>query len=152
MPGTTAEVPPSSTDCSYQWAYQDLPELTALFEPAVKRFIPDSTSHVTAYGENCVNADGQIVRFLPMETDFYVLVPVNSLDDHETFGNWIAQVMNTVNQLPPDLISGPNPGFVEFRFEKTMTESIGFRVSIREYNESANGLTGEELFQLFYKE
>ncbi len=29
-------------------------------------------------------------------------------------------------------------------------EGIGFRVPIREYNETAQGHTGEELFRLFY--
>lgn len=112
--------------------------------------IPNSTSHATAFGENCVDSNGQVVRFLAMETDFYVTVPVETPDDYETFGNWIAQVMQAVNRLPPDLIQGPQPGFVEFKFEKSTSESIGFRVPIREYNETANGSTGEELFQRFY--
>jgi hypothetical protein len=139
-----------STQCGYQWAYQDLPDLTAQFDPAVKSLIPDSTSRATAFGENCVAANGQVVRFLAMETDFYVFATVDTLNDYETFGNWIAQVIQVVNGYSPEMIAGPKPGFVEFRFEKSMTESISFRVPIQGYNGTADGKTGEELLRLFY--
>ncbi|HSO11429.1 MAG TPA: hypothetical protein VLT51_03565, partial [Anaerolineales bacterium] len=84
--------------------------------------------------------------------DYYVIVPVETLDNHETFGNWIAQVMQAVNELPSDLVVGPKPGFVEFRLEKSMSESTGFRVPIQGYSEMVDGKTGEELFRLFYTE
>ena len=150
LPDTATEVPPSVNECGYQWAYEDLPELTAQFDQAVKNFIPNSTSHVTAFGENCIAADGQVVRFIAMETDFYVIATVETLDDYETFGIGLAQVMQRVKELPPDMIVGPKPGFVEFRFEKNTTESIGFRVPIQQYNETADGKTGEELLRMFY--
>ena len=138
------------TDCGYQWAYEDLPKLTTPFDLAVKNVIPNSTSRVTASGENCVGSDGQVIRFLAMETDFHVTIPVESLSDYETFGNWIAQVMQIMNRLSPDLIAGPKPGFVEFGFEKNVTEVIIVRVPIQQYNETTNGKTGEELFWMFY--
>ncbi len=87
-----------------------------------------------------------------METDFHITVSVERLDSYETFGNWIAQGMQVVNDIPSGLIVGSNSGFVEFRFEISISESIGFRVSIKEYNEMAVGKTGEELFWLFYTE
>lgn len=146
------EVPSPVTNCGYQWAYQDLPELTAQFDETVKTLIPNSTSHATAYGENCLDNDGKVVRFLAMETDYYVIVSVETLDNHETFGNWIAQVMQAVNELPSDLVLGPKPGFVEFRLEKSMSERTGFRVPIQGYSEIVDGKTGEELFRLFYTE
>lgn len=149
-PTSAATTAVSTTQCGYQWAYQDLPELTAQFDAAIQTLIPNSASRATAFGENCIDSNGQVVRFLAMETDFHVTVSVEALDDYETFGNWIAQVMQVVNGLPPDLLKGPQPGFVEFRFEKDAMEGIGFRVPIREYNETAQGHTGEELFRLFY--
>ncbi|PWB72002.1 MAG: hypothetical protein C3F07_12885 [Anaerolineales bacterium] len=148
-------VPTLSTwqqECGYQWAYRDLPELSAQFDRAIKALNPQSTSRVSAFGENCVAHDGQVIKFLAMETDFYVKLSVTDLSDHETFGNWIMQVMQVVNDFPPDLLAGPNPGIVEFRFEKSTTESIGFRVTIQGYNEIAGGKTGEELFRMFYAE
>jgi len=147
------DIPTPSTaqqDCGYQWAYNNLPELTEQLDQRVKSLNPNSVSRATAFGENCVALDGQIVKFLAMETDFYVIIPVADLNDHEAFGNWIAQVMQVVNAFPPDMLAGPNPGFVEFRFEKSQSESAGIRVSIRQYNETANGKTGEDLFRMFY--
>ncbi|MCK6585624.1 MAG: hypothetical protein L6Q49_21185, partial [Anaerolineales bacterium] len=149
-PTSAATTDVSTTQCGYQWAYQELPELTAQFDAIIQTLIPNSVSRATAYGENCIAANGQVVRFLVMETDFYVTVSVEILDDHETFGNWIAQVMQVVNGLPPDLVQGPQPGFVEFRFEKDAMEGIGFRVPIRGFFETAGDKTGEELFRLFY--
>lgn len=140
----------SSTQCGWQWAYEGLPELSALFDTAVKVSIPNSSSRASAFGENCLDNDGQVVYFLPMETDFHVAISVETLDDHDTFGNWIAQVMRVVDGLPSNLIEGPQPGFVEFRFENGSSDFIVVRVPIQEYNESANGKTGEELFRLFY--
>lgn len=142
--------PFSAIDCGYQWAYEDRPKLTTPFDLAVKKMIPNSTSRATAFGENCINSYGQVVYFLAMETDFHVTIPIELLDDYETFGNWIAQVMQIVNELPLDLIAGPKPGFVEFGFEKNIAEAIVVRVPIQQYNETANGKTGEELFRLFY--
>ena len=150
VPPPTLTSVPDNTQCGYQWAYQDQPQLSAQFDSAVRNLIPNSTSHATAFGENCVAADGQVVSFLAMETDFYVIVSVEKIDEYETFGNWIPQVMQVVNGIPPDRLAGPKPGFVEFRFEKSMTESIGFRVPIQGYSETADGKTGEELFRLFY--
>lgn len=151
---TEASPPPtqdaSSAQCGYQWAYESLPELTAQFDEAVKALIPNSSSHATAFGENCIDNQGQVIQFLAMETDFYVIVPVETLDDYEAFGNWTAQVMQVVKELPADSIAGPRPGFVEFRFEKSFSENISSRVPIEGYNETAGGKTGEELFRLFF--
>jgi len=154
LPSTnvTPQIPSSGSDCAFSWAYQDLPELSATFDSAVTAIIPNSTSHASAFGENCMGAGGEVIRFGAMETDFYVIVTVTNLNDDETFGNWIFEVMQTVSGLPPDMLMGPNPGFVEFTLEKSTSERIVFRVPIRQFNESANGMTGEELFRTFYPE
>lgn len=149
---TVTAVTPSITECGYQWAYEDLPALTAQFDQAIKNLISNSASRATAFGENCVAPDGQVVRFLAMETDFHVTVVVQTLNDYDTLGNWIAQVMQVVIGFPPELIVGPKPGFVEFRFKKSSTESIGFRIPIQQYIETADGKSGEELFRMFYAE
>jgi hypothetical protein len=140
----------SSTQCGYQWATQDLPDLTAQFDAMIKTLVPNSTSRATAYGENCVGNDGQIIRFSAMETDFYILATVETLNDYETFGNWIYDVMLVVDGIPPEDLTGPQPGFVEFRLEKSISEGITFRVPIQGYNETAGEKSGEELFRLYY--
>ena len=153
-PSLTTTVTPdasfSATECGYQWAYQDLPELTAQFDQSMRNLIPNSNSRATVFGENCIGNDGQVVRFLAMETDFYVTASVETLDDYETLGNWIAQVMQVISRFPPGLIAGPKPGFVEFRFEKSVSESLAVRIPTQQYNETANGKTGEELLRMFY--
>ena len=142
--------PVGDINCGYQWAYQDLPEVSAQFDQAVKDLIPNSNSHATAFGENCIGADNQVVTFLAMETDFYVIAPVGTLEDHQSFGNWAAGVMQVVNNLPTEMLAGPMPGFVEFRFEKDTSESLILRIPIQQYRETAEGKIGEELFDLFY--
>jgi hypothetical protein len=153
-PPTVTDAPtsfPAFGECGYQWAYDNLPELSEQFDRTVKNLIPESASHATAFGENCIGADGQVIRFLAMQTDFYVIAKVETLDDHETFGNWIAEVMRVVDEIPPEMLAGPSPGYVEFRFENDAMESIALRIPIREYREIATGLTGEELFRMFYR-
>ncbi len=142
----------SQQQCGYQWAYNELPELTEKFDQTIKTLNPSSTSHTTAFGENCIAPDGQVAKFLAMETDFYVTLPVTDLSNYESFGNWIVQVMQVVNSYPPDMLAGPNHGFVQFAFEKNEEERFGVRVPIQQYNETANKKTGEELFRLFYTE
>jgi len=136
--------------CGYQWAYQDLPELTTQLDYAVKEFAPDSRAHATAFGENCLGADGQVLKFLAMETDFYVFISVEVLNDYQSFGDWIAQVMQVVTGFPPALIIGPKPGFVAFRFEKSESEFVALRVPIQQYKDTALNKSGEELFRMFY--
>jgi hypothetical protein len=154
-PGPNGDFPTPSTsqqDCGFTWAYHDLPEVTASLDAAVKTFNPNASSHATAFGEDCVGNDGQFVRFAAMETDFYVTLFVSDLKDYASFGNWITQVMQIVNSFPPDMLAGTRSGFVEFRFEKSESESIGLRVPIQGYNETANGIIGEELFRMYYVE
>ena len=141
---------PADINCGYQLAYQDLPELSAQFDQAVKESIPNSRAHATAFGENCMGNDGQVIKFLAMETDFYVFIAVETLDSYEIFGNWIAQAIQAVNALPIDQIPGVRPGYVAFRFEKNASDSIGVNVPIQQYNETARGKTGAELFRMFY--
>jgi hypothetical protein len=154
LPTDTAPPPTqdasSPAQCGYQWAYQALPDLTAQFNGMIQSIIPNAVAQAAAFGENCVAADGRIVFFSAMETDFYITVTVEALDDYETFGDWIYEVMLIVDGIPPEDLAGPQPGFVEFRFEKSPAENITFRVPIQGYFETAGEKTGEELFRLFY--
>ncbi|MBK9927701.1 MAG: hypothetical protein IPP66_20715 [Anaerolineales bacterium] len=140
----------SQQQCGFTWAYHDLPEITTEFDTAVKALNSSASAHATAFGEDCFGPDGQFVRFAAMETDFYVTMPASDLSDYESFGNIIAQVLQIVTGFPPDTLAGPKPGFVEFRFEKSASESIGLRVPIEQYKTTAHGITGEELLRMFY--
>jgi hypothetical protein len=137
--------------CTYQWAYKDIPELSKQLQEEIKTLNPEAAAWTTAFGEDCVYADGH-AEFAAMETDIYVHLPVATLTDYESLGNWISQAMKVVEQLPSDLILGPQAGFVEFKFIKSDSEFLFVRVSIQQYRETANNKTGEELFRTFYTE
>jgi len=126
-----------------------MPELNKLLDMVIKSINPDAKAWATAFGEDCVYADGH-ATFSAMETDFYVHLTVGDLADFESFGNWIVQVMNVLEGLPDDLIAGPKSGFVEFWFIKSDAEHVIARAPIQMYGEQAAGKSGEELFRLFY--
>ncbi|NWF63673.1 MAG: hypothetical protein HXY38_05130 [Chloroflexi bacterium] len=136
--------------CSYRWAYQDMPELSAEFNGAIQSLNPDASGYAQAFGEECAFSDGLPANFSAMETDFHVALAVEDLKNEEEFGNWLAQVMGIVLQIPKEHLLGPNPGFVEFSFEKNPSEQLTLRVPIQKYNAEGQGKTGAVLFQLFY--
>ena len=143
--------PASSTPqgpCGFMWASKDAPELTASFDDAVKALNSEATGRAELFGEDCVYADGS-ATFGVMETDFFVRLPVSDLGKEEEFGNWVAQVMQIVTQIPRETLPG-NYGFVEFTFEKNSAERIVFRVPIQQYISDAQGKSGAELFRQFY--
>ena len=69
-----------------------------------------------------------------METDFYFTIDVQDLKDDNELGTWIVNAMKIINALPPDSISGPQAGFVEFTFEATADQK-NLRVPISQYNQ-----------------
>ena len=152
---TVTSLPASETpttlqtgSCAYMWAYKDAPELTVSFNSAVYALNAEASGRAEYYGEDCVYADGS-ATFSTMETDFYTRLPVDDLSKEDEFGNWVAQVMEIVTQIPSEDLPG-NYGFVEFTFEKTEAERIIFRVPIQQYISDAQGKSGAELLRLFY--
>ena len=147
--GPDGNTQPQTGQCAFSWAHQPLDELTAVFENSIKEISSEATARATAFGEDCNYPDGRKV-FHAMETDFYIDLLVTDLTNFETLGNWIAQTMPVTASLPSDLIEGPHIGFVEYRFFTNENESLVVRVPIQVYNDTAQGNTGEELFNLFY--
>lgn len=134
--------------CGYQWAYQDDPELTAKLDDAVRLLNPAASARAQQFGEDCVYEDGHST-FSALETDFYAHLPIEDLTDNEAFGNWIAQVMPLITQIPRSELQGNNYGFVEFWFDKSESEHLVVRVPIQKYLDEGQGKTGTELLQLF---
>ncbi|HNK64044.1 MAG TPA: hypothetical protein PKL78_04105 [Anaerolineales bacterium] len=151
---TTQPTPPPDDNstgpgsCGYVWARQDVPELTALLKDRVEALKENASARVEAFGEDCIRPDGSR-KFLAKETDFYIRLTGVDLSAEEDFGNFMAQVMETVLAAPSELIPGPQPGFVEFWFEQDENAHIVFRVPIREYQDVGGTLTGAELFRYF---
>lgn len=138
---------PACAQCAYAWAHHDAPDLTQKLDAAVKTLNPDASGRAQLFGEDCVYADNRST-FAAMETDFYVRIPAGDLTGEEAFGNWMAQVMPLVAEIPREEIQG-NYGFVEFLFEKNEAEHVIVRVPIPRYINEAQGKAGAELFRMF---
>jgi len=152
-PGLTAvpaTVTPSqedaSIDCAFAWARQSLPGLSGDFEKALQELQPEASGYAEAYGENCLNSQGEAVRFLPMETDFHVTVLVIDLDDKQSLGEWIEQVLEVVSGFPVEETPGPQPGYVGITFDAGEEETqLWFSQQVAQAA-LESGLRGEELF------
>lgn len=140
---------PTYEGCAFMWAYQDLPELGAKLDASVRALNEDASASAYAFGEDCVYADGH-KTFSAKETDFNIDLKVADLMDEEFLGNWIYKVMPIVLQIPPEELSGPQPGFVEFRFVKSDTEQIVLRVPLRDYPLVASDKSGGQLFRWYH--
>ena len=165
FPGTGVSAPPSettveagvqqtveptqdyeSTDCGFMWASNPLPELSGDFDKALKQVQPQASGYAEAYGENCIDNEGNVVRFLTMETDFHITLKVNDLEDKQVLGKLIEQVLAVVATYSPEETPGPQSGYVGITFEAP-TDKIRLWFTQKD-GEAAieSGLRGEELF------
>ncbi len=131
---TPLPITPTIEPCAFVEATQNLPDLSAQVDNAIKELQPAASGRAEAYGENCVYASSGQSTFSAMETDFYLTINVKSLNDDNELGMWIVNAMKIVGALPPDSIAGPQAGFVEFTF-KTADDQKNLRVPISQYNE-----------------
>ena len=149
--GTTVETDTPSQDygsgeCAFMWANKPLPELSKQFDQALKSVQPEAEGYAQAYGENCVTGEGEVVSFHVMETDFYITLKVESLDDHQILGEWIEKVIGVLADFPVDETPGPQPGYVGITFE-TSEDSLRLWVTQTEVESALeSGKRGEELF------
>jgi hypothetical protein len=140
------EQPPNSQNCGYQWAYQDLPELTSSLQQSLQAFQPEAQAEAFAFGENCILPDGTVGGFLPMETDFNIALQVGELNNEMELGEWIVKVMQVILEIPPEQIVGPRPGRVSLTFQSAGDERhVAFYVN--QYQELPSGLSPVEIFQ-----
>lgn len=145
-PDWAPTVPPSNPqDCGYQWAQQDLPELSTSFQQSVQSLQLEAQARAFAFGENCVHTDGT-ATFLPMETDFHVTLQVTDLTDSSTLGGWIVNVMQIIQNISPDQIVGPQPGRVTVFFEQG-TQQSGLAFYINRYRALPSDLSNVEIYQ-----
>ena len=152
---TAQVVPPpqnnESVECAFVWANDPLPELSEAFNKALKEIQSDAEGYAQAYGENCVTAQGEVVRFLAMETDFYITLNVENLEDRQALGDGVEQVMEVMAEFPTDETPGPQPGYIGITFEAT-GDSLRLWIMRAEIETAlANGLRGEELFNAMQK-
>ncbi len=145
----TAVVSDSGPGCYYVWATKELPQLSQTLQAAMQTIVKGASGSAYGFGEDCVASDGTR-KFLAMETDFRVRLPVQDLSNEEAMGNLIAATMQVIEALPPSQIEGPRPGRVEFEFAAGSAASLRLVVQIDRFRVQGEGLTGAALFNLFY--
>jgi hypothetical protein len=144
-PDGAATVDPSyPRQCGYQWAYQDLPELSGEFQQSIQAQQPDAQAVAFGFGEDCVYADGTKI-FIPMETDFTVNIPLSDTSDTAILGEWVVKIMQVIGEIPPGQIIGPRPGRVSILFENVQREGVNFYID--QYHALPAGLTPAEIYQ-----
>jgi hypothetical protein len=134
-----------STECAFMWVNKPLSELSEDFNQALKD-ISRAEGYAQAYGENCVTGEGEVVRFLAMETDFYITMQVENLDNKQVLGELIEQVMGVLAEFPTDETPGPQPGYIGITFEMPGDELRLWVTRTEAESALENGLRGEELF------
>ncbi len=142
---TTSTLPSPYGGCGYQWAYQDLPELSNEFQQAIQSLQPEATANAYAFGEDCVYADGT-KSFTAMETDFNITLQVNDLTNETELGEWIVKVMQVVENISKEKIVGPQPGRVSIAFQAG-NEQKYVNFYIDQYQALASGLSNAEVYQ-----
>jgi ABC-type glycerol-3-phosphate transport system substrate-binding protein len=113
---TATEVPYES--CSWNWATQPLPELSVQVQAAMEAAgLTGITATAEAYGENCLNAKDEVVRFAAMETDFRITIKIASLNDREALGTLLENILLVLDGFPTATTPGPQPGYVGVAFQ-----------------------------------
>lgn len=103
--------------CGWQWATQSLPDLSTQVQAALESAGLDNvTARAEAYGENCISAENEVLRFAAMQTDFRITVEVESLADAERLGTLLEKILIVLDGFPTESTPGPNPGYVGVTF------------------------------------
>lgn len=87
--------------CGFVWARQLLPEV----ERQARAALDDAglaaveIRYVEAYGENCVEADGQVRYFAAMTTDFYLSAEIDDASDEARLGQTVERIYHILTPL-----------------------------------------------------
>ena len=144
--GQITAAPPNPQDCGYQWAYQDLPELSSSLQESIQALQAEAQAYAYAFGENCIRSDGSVAGFSAMETDFNITLQVNDVANVSDLGEWIVKVLHVITAIPPQQIVGPRPGRVSIVFESDTDQKI-IHFYIDHYQALPAGLNNAEIFQ-----
>jgi hypothetical protein len=146
IPTTLTPAPPSDNSaCYYNWARQRLPELSEQVQAAVQQVQPGAQAYAEAYGEDCLDQQGESVSFSAMETDFHLTLSVTDLSDQNELGGLLDQALTALDEFPPGQTPGPQSGYIGITFQADGDESrLWFQV--RQADDlRQGGLHGAEL-------
>lgn len=112
--------------CAWAWHTEILPDLSDYVRIAL-RLVPElrpyhPAGYAEAFGENCLDAQNNIVRFAIMETDFHVSLWADELtlpdegDDLEAYGEALRNVLIALSLFDESMKPGPMAGFIRIEF------------------------------------
>jgi hypothetical protein len=134
--------------CAWQWATEDLWDLAVDVQTDLEAAgLEVINVFVFAFGENCLDENGRVSYFAAMQTDFQFTFRVDTVEDAATIGDIVAESIAVIAALPPEQLSGPNPGLV------TITVSDGEQRRVVGFSASqipdwiAQGLGGAALIE-----
>ena len=126
QPGLALEPTTDLIQCAYQWATQPLPEVSSMLQEQVINAGMDNISIIAeAFGEDCINPEnGKVIRFIARQTDLRIRIKVNQISDKEKIGNQLAEMLEVITSLPPEILPGPQSGMIEAVFTSSEGELI----------------------------
>lgn len=134
--------------CAFVWSNRSLPDVATEINQAFrKQGLAEVEVEASAYGENCLDpTTNEVVRFSAMQTDFFLNVVVDSVEDHQDLGEWIEKLMRVLNEFPPGRVPGSTPGMVGISFTSASdVVDLTFPIS-KGKNLIDEGLKGSDLF------
>ncbi len=150
---TGTDTPPAPGSCAYVWSSRSLPDVTSQLNQAFRTSgLAEAEAEATAYGEDCFDSEtNQVVQFLAMQTDFFVRVQVDRIDDPQALGEWVEKIMRVLKDFSPGQVPGPNPGYVGMTFTAgSETANLWFRRSDADQL-LQQGLRGSSLYDALQK-
>jgi hypothetical protein len=140
------------TECGFVWAREPLAELSKEFDDGAESSAAAGERLCRSLWRKLPQQQGEVVRFLAMETDFYVTLEVKDLEDKRVLGELIEQVLGVVSEFPVEETPGPQPGYVGITFEAPSDELRLWFTQLKAQAAIDNGLRGEELFNKSLRE
>ena len=144
---------PSNQPCSFNWATQPLPDLSAKVLAAMQTAGLNGISVTAeAYGENCYDTrTNEPVSFTAMETDFRVTAQVKVLTDKGQLGNLLERILIILDGFPTGSTPGPLPGYIGVSFKAGDDELRLWFPATDGVSARDQGLHGAALFERLQK-
>jgi len=144
---------PGNQPCSFNWATQPLPDLSARVLAAMQAAGLNSIGvNAEAYGENCTDArTSKTLSFTAMETDFHVTAQVKVLTDPRQLGDLLERILLVLDGFPAGSTPGPLPGYIGVSFQAGDDELHLWFPVVDGASARDQGLHGAALFERLHK-
>ena len=117
IPVSPTSLSPQFEPCGWMWATHFNPELSETLQAEFEGNASVFLARAESFGENCLNADGSIRRFIERQTDFRIFiridVPHNDIAAAQVALEPIMKdIFEVLANYPPDETAGPQPGII----------------------------------------